>query len=1021
MKINRSTLLLPNIFTLLLLIYLLILHHSAHALPYKNDNASPYHNLDEWLEQLSVTLPPIVMKRKIAGIHTEVTISDFSCQAFSIDGIRSTIERNTFSSIEKVTFAVDHAAVKQCKGKWHATPIPIGGGFSFGIDNVMFGNTVTFNPYAENGDVIMAPENTCTNAFQLVNLKFTGGEMSKIVQFLAKEMKSVVEKAVEHFACQLPGKAFQTISQKIDSFLDTPSTPNAKEALLPTLLKPEHNKRFVEWGKDVPILKNIPIPEKLAAMANNILEEKNGYLGKKMEGALTNSKETVVKQYGELLFSSIPGLEVKLNLRDIAIELNDFESISLLQAIKGKPYSMHIFSFELKKISIKLEAGILLKPLNDGLYFHGSPLQLKCKFAADVENVSGNIEAFVTAFYDIVNQITLEELMHQENVQKVMEIIANVFHSSSISNISLTFRLSNAEVSPIQLGDPEITEILNVLNNLMTPFFDSDSKKLVTTSSARKSFSNCAENVFLLDILPLAQKTLNQHINYSLTLLKELARDAPPLYNISAKGRLPLIMSSSAISFTSALIFSTFFFTLTLYATCLSKYTFITPIDLKLICKKNEDWKTSNNTNYEELGNIESCNTNRSLAFLYRKNTSLKFLFPLLHMGNMAVGIWSIFTPICNVQLKIIGGIVDPAKLMLDDSLLVYTFWGMINDFWSSKSYLICISLLLGGCVLPQTKGILTMYCWVVPTHKSTRGWILFVTDILGRFAFVNQFFIAIMTIALRADIVLQGLTIEVTAQPVFGIISGTVGTTFMMLLSTWTMYLHNNAYNDAERNGKLSNVETTNRLAAQIPVPVEAEFTNKLATISFATSLVSGIFYIYGLQFYGLSLDMIGLAQYGEMVKGSKTSPDKTYYILSLPGIFYNSTNIKIAALLIASVYFFIILVMPIVVWLFSVAEWFYVLRFKQNPRKVDHKNGVMKHISSCTQYMYSWVGLEVLCAAFYSSSLEMNNVVNWVVQKQFGNVCNAFHSAIGISCLHINGTVGPGFFLPIIFCTYF
>jgi hypothetical protein len=195
----------------------------------------------------------------------------------------------------------------------------------------------------------MAPENTCTNAFQLVNLKFTGGEMSKIVQFLAKEMKSVVEKAVEHFACQLPGKAFQTISQKIDSFLDTPSTPNAKEALLPTLLKPEHNKRFVEWGKDVPILKNIPIPEKLAAMANNILEEKNGYLGKKMEGALTNSKETVVKQYGELLFSSIPGLEVKLNLRDIAIELNDFESISLLQAIKGKPYSMHIFSFELKK------------------------------------------------------------------------------------------------------------------------------------------------------------------------------------------------------------------------------------------------------------------------------------------------------------------------------------------------------------------------------------------------------------------------------------------------------------------------------------------------------------------------------------------------------------------------------------------------------------------------------------------------------------------------------------------------
>jgi hypothetical protein len=38
--------------------------------------------------------------------------------------------------------------------------------------------------------------------------------------------------------------------------------------------------------------------------------------------------------------------------------------------------------------------------------------------------------------------------------------------------------------------------------------------------------------------------------------------------------------------------------------------------------------------------------------------------------------------PVSDVRLRVTGGVVNASKIVLDDSLLLYTFPQMVSDFW---------------------------------------------------------------------------------------------------------------------------------------------------------------------------------------------------------------------------------------------------------------------------------------------------------------------------------------------------
>ena len=59
-----------------------------------------------------------------------------------------------------------------------------------------------------------------------------------------------------------------------------------------------------------------------------------------------------------------------------------------------------------------------------------------------------------------------------------------------------------------------------------------------------------------------------------------------------------------------------------------------------------------------------------------------RFGVPMLHLSCAAMGAWSLVVPVSDVRLRVTGGVVNASKIVLDDSLLLYTFPQMVSDFW---------------------------------------------------------------------------------------------------------------------------------------------------------------------------------------------------------------------------------------------------------------------------------------------------------------------------------------------------
>ena len=59
-----------------------------------------------------------------------------------------------------------------------------------------------------------------------------------------------------------------------------------------------------------------------------------------------------------------------------------------------------------------------------------------------------------------------------------------------------------------------------------------------------------------------------------------------------------------------------------------------------------------------------------------------RFGVPMLNLSCAAMGAWSLVVPVSDVRLRVTGGVVNASKIVLDDSLLLYTFPQMVSDFW---------------------------------------------------------------------------------------------------------------------------------------------------------------------------------------------------------------------------------------------------------------------------------------------------------------------------------------------------
>ena len=108
---------------------------------------------------------------------------------------------------------------------------------------------------------------------------------------------------------------------------------------------------------------------------------------------------------------------------------------------------------------------------------------------------------------------------------------------------------------------------------------------------------------------------------------------------------------------------------------------------------------------------------------------------------------------------------------------------------WDSEAYFLAILIAFFTGGWPYLKLLVMLYCWCVPTSLlsvETRGHLLRVTDFLGKWGFVDFYFMVLLMCAFMFTIeVGPSIRVEVTVDPKWGFFG-----MFSIMISIGIIYL---------------------------------------------------------------------------------------------------------------------------------------------------------------------------------------------------------------------------------------
>jgi len=376
-----------------------------------------------------------------------------------------------------------------------------------------------------------------------------------------------------------------------------------------------------------------------------------------------------------------------------------------------------------------------------------------------------------------------------------------------------------------------------------------------------------------------------------------------------------------------------------------------------------------------------------------------------MHVLLMTTGFWSMVVSVCNVVLDVEGDFASPGQPLIDFPLIRYSFHQMVSDFWTSGAWLISSLLVIGSAILPQFKGMLMLYLWFRPMHWDTRGKVLLVQDILGKVAFTNVCFIAMVILVLKTHSELNGLTLDITAEPQIGICTCCIATLGMMFSSSITIHLHNRMHHNSPGDYDPGELFQHHHGGAWWQKPLKATDPGRRPHVIAAVLIVLCIV-TYTMAFVGdiVVFKLDGLL--GE-VAGTPLTTTGNRKALSMAGIVTelpSSTDNVAMAWLIALTYMFVVIVMPICFLLASIAVWVEVTR---RPFETPVPLWGVR-LRQMGPYLFSYCSQDVLWTSVFSGVLEMNMPVSWIIQNYVGAQCDQLEKVVGQPCLQVDGNFG-------------
>lgn len=929
-------------------------------------SSSVEHDLGQWIAGLSLRLPNVTQTKSVWPLgNVSLTLSNFLCSEFAVNSLESSTASPSQSS-RSVRLTLSGASAGSCHGQWgvhrHDRQV-MNGSVSFRIAAVDAALPLKFDSADH---VPISVESSCMTSLKLDRLHFTG-DMGNLFNVFSGFLQGSLDHLVHWLGCRALHEALSPVNALIMKLLHRPVDP---QPAIPTLSPAARSAHLVDWQHDSLMLSAIPDAAGGAADLRAIAERLSG--GRDFVSFEVPASLPANLSLGSN-FSKQLGLEVTVSLKNISLGgVGTVTECEIMGVAHDEPHSLRSrCAFD--EVNLSASVALRISPLKastHGLCSASTPLEIHITSALALQRVLFEMQVLIAADYHRVNKLTVDGLLYAATPTIALSTLAAALYSVNLTEFEARASTIKA-ASLLQDGGPLGVAIAASADNLISSFLGTP------------EFQNILPNTMDAYMFPMLRTQFNSR---AASLLESMRPDA--MSDGGAMKPHPTQgIDPAHNSWLVVLVACTFI------PASLCIYSFVryrmrkTPIS---------PWQ-------DVQGSPVLTSTKQSLAAMC--SPTMQYAFPLLLVANMALGLWSILVPVCDVRVKAAGGFVDPLKPVANDSLLVYSFFQMLHDFWESGARIIAFLLLMGSLVLPQVCGWLSLIAFAFPMSSKIRGFWCWTHFIVIRLLFVNQCFICLVVCTLRSQLVLPGATIDIMAEPIDGLIGGTIGTLFGVANAGLLLYLQRSFAEDANAN-TLSGSPTADVADAQ-QSPAH-QISRKKSALGTAGAVVTCTCLCGAFATETLTFTISGLGGIVESSKLSTMSNVKDVWLLSLPSTLYSSTDEHANALIIGSLFFLLAVLAPVLCCITWIVQWLSALISCTAPSA--SKSRVLRFIFAVSPYLFGWCATDIFWSAAAAGCLEMDLSVQFIVKHRAGALCSQIENQLGMPCVHVGGSLLAG-----------
>jgi len=624
------------------------------------------------------------------------------------------------------------------------------------------------------------------------------------------------------------------------------------------------------------------------------------------------------------------------------------------------------------ELNISMSMVLQIVPLEGhivGLCHVPSPFKVNIATTLSLRRVLLEMQTLVAADYNRVNKLTADGLLYAAKPSVALATLAAAIYDVNLTELEA--RVSVIQVGPIeQDGGPLGVAVASAADNFIKAFLDTP------------HFQNILPNALDTKVFPLLRSTFNSRVA---SFLMQTSPGAMP--DGGAMKPHPTKGIESAHIAVLAVLVAFLFIPVSLFI-----YSLVSCLTQR---------KSINHLNYSR-GPVASISTKKSLSAVC--SPTVQYALPTMFVANMAIGLWSILVPVCDVRIKVVGGLVDPLKPIANDSLLVYSFFQMLHDFWQSGAQVTACLLLMGSLVLPQVCGWLSLVAFGAPTSPELRGAWCRIHIIVIRFLFVSHCFICLVVCTLRSQLAFPWSTVNIVAEPIDGLVSGAVGTFIAFVNAGLLLYLHESSL----ANANARSVCGRPNLAELTPIVPSTQISRKLSVVGTVGAIITCVCVYGAFTNKLLTFTISGLAGTIESSRFSTMSNIKDVWLVSLPSNLYSSTDEHAIALVIGCLFFLLAVGAPVTCCIAWLAQWLSALVTGSKPSASNSR--VLRLIAAASPYLYGWCATDVFWSAAAAACFEMDLGVQFIVMRNAGPLCSQVQDHLGLPCVHVDGTLLTG-----------